>query len=182
MKGCPNERESVRRVLRGDLDEFSRLVETHAPRMVNLALGIVHRRDTAEDVVQDALVKAYEKLGSWRGDSSLSTWLYRIVYTTAVSSLRKAGTIGTLMADLRTPDLTTEEEGDWELTEANIARMRSALEQLSSLDRTVVTLFYLEERSVREVATICDESESNVKTRLHRARARLYKLMTNDGR
>ncbi|MDR2883026.1 MAG: RNA polymerase sigma factor [Alistipes sp.] len=188
MKGCPNDREvddrsgrSHRRVLRGDVEAFSRIIEEYSPRMLRLALGIVRRQDAAEDVVQDALVKAYERLGSWRGDSALSTWLYRIVYTTAVSSLRSSG------RDILEPgvamlsDTAADDGGDWEITEASIARMRLALEQLAPLDRTLVTLFHLEDRSVRDVAAICGESESNVKTRLHRARSRLRKLM-DDGK
>lgn len=183
-----NDKESVRRVLHGDLDEFSRLVSAHAPRMLRLALGIVRRRDIAEDVVQDALVKAYERLGSWRGESALSTWLYRIVYTTAVSSLRSDGGRGGrggkrsdfFDSSSVSFDALPDEEGDWEVTEQNITRMGRALEQLAPLDRTLVSLFYLEERSVREVAAICGESEGNVKTRLHRVRLRLRKFMEDE--
>jgi RNA polymerase sigma-70 factor (ECF subfamily) len=175
MKGATTDKESVRRIVRGDLDEFSRQVGLHAPRMLNLAMGIVRRRDVAEDVVQDALVKAYEKLGSWRGDSALSTWLYRIVYTTAVSSLRVVTATADFAAQNRFED--DDEGGGWETTEENIARMKLALDSLGPLDRTLVNLFYLEDKSVREVATICGESEGNIKTRLHRARVRLRKLM-----
>lgn len=182
MKGSPTDKECVRRVLHGDLEEFSRLVGTYAPRMLNLALGIVRRRDTAEDVVQDALVKAYEKLGSWRGDSALSTWLFRIVYTTAVSSLRgrkdSFEATGTAVAEPSTDTLADDDDA-WRVTEENIARMRRALDELPPLDRTLVNLFHIEEKSVRDVATICGESEANVKTRLHRARKRLKELMTD---
>jgi RNA polymerase sigma-70 factor (ECF subfamily) len=145
--------------------------------MLNLAVGIVGRRDVAEDIVQEALVKAYEKLGSWRGDSTLSTWLYRIVYTTAVSSLRGRRDFFATSREL--PDTLTGDEGDWQVTEDNIARMKRAIEQLPPIDRTLVTLFYLEEKSVREVAAICGEREGNVKTRLHRARGRLKQIMLN---
>jgi RNA polymerase sigma-70 factor (ECF subfamily) len=179
MRGSPNDKEIVRRVLRGDLDEFSRLVNQYAPRMLNLALGMVGRRDTAEDVVQDALVKAYEKLGSWRGESALATWLYRIVYTTAISATR--GRRDFLENSVADPPDTPEADGEWQVTEANIARMKKALEALPPLDRTLVSLFYLEERSIREVAAICGESEVNVKTRLHRARAKLKEMMKDDG-
>ncbi len=186
MIGNLNDREvdnrsgrSHRRVIRGDMDEFSRLIGEYAPRMLRLAIGIVRRQDAAEDVVQDALVKAYEKFGSWRGDSALSTWLYRIVYTTAVSSLR--GRRDFFDSDMALCDAPEDDDGDWEVTEANIARMRLALDELAPLDRTLVTLFYLEDRSVRDVAAICGESESNVKPRLHRARVRLRKLM-EDGK
>ncbi len=185
MKSSPTDKETVRsgrsqrKMLQGDLEAFSGLVKEYAPRMLNLALGIVRRRDAAEDVVQDALVKAYEKLGSWRGEGSLSTWLYRIVYTTAVSSLRRPQGFFEAQGieEARIAANTAEEEGEWGVTEENIAKMRRALERLSPLDRTLVNLFYIEERSVREVATICGESEGNVKTRLYRARGRLRNLM-----
>ncbi len=191
MNSNPTDKEIVRRVLRGDLEAFSHIVREYSPRMLNLALGIVGgsrgsggsgERAAAEDVVQDALVKAYEKLSSWRGESSLSTWLYRITYTTAVSSLRGRkvflsdngeGSEGCGAANLSTED----GEADWQVTEENIARMRRALDRLAPLDRTLVNLFYLEERPVREVAAICGQSEANVKTRLHRARTQLRKLM-----
>ncbi len=177
MKVSPNDRERVRRVLRGDLEEFSRLVSTYAPRMLNLAIGIVRRRDVAEDVVQDALVKAYEKLGSWRGESSLSTWLYRIVYTTALSSLRSGRNFFETAPE--PSGSLADESDDLQLSDENIERMRRALDELAPLDRTLVNLFYLEERSVRDVAAICGVSEANVKTRLHRARGRLKKMMSN---
>jgi RNA polymerase sigma-70 factor (ECF subfamily) len=177
MKGNPTDKESVRRVLRGDMEQFSLLVGVHSPRMLNLAVGIVGRRDAAEDVVQEAWVKAYEKLSSWRGDSSLSTWLYRIVYTTAVSSLRGRRDFFATPHEL--PDTFAGDDDSWQVTEENIARMKRAIEQLPPLDRTLVTLFYLEEKSVRKVAAICGESEGNVKTRLHRARGRLKQIMVN---
>lgn len=180
MKSIPTEREIVHRTLKGDSEAFSGIVRDYSPRMMNLALGIVQGREAAEDVVQDALVKAYEKLGTWRGDSSLSTWLYRIVYTTAVSSLRgPKGFFGDADAADRVAAMP-DDEGGWEVTEHNIARMSRALEELPPLDRTMINLFYIEEKPVREVATICGENEGNVKTRLHRARARLKKLMSDE--
>lgn len=178
MNSNPTDKECVRRVLKGDPESFSLLVRRYSPRMLNLALGIVGGRQAAEDVVQDALVKAYEKLHTWRNDSSLSTWLYRIVYTTAISSLRAR------KVNFSSPDalagVPDEDDGgreEWEINEQNIARMRRALEMLPPLDRTLINLFYIEDKPVREIGLICAESQSNVKTRLHRARKRLGILM-----
>jgi len=193
---------SVGRMKRGDVDEFSRLVGTYTPRMLRLAAGIVRRRDVAEDVVQDALVKAYEHLGSWRGDGSLATWLYRITYTTALDALRRSdrkafecmhdgsgglstasGSEDCMSGQISNTLINSHIDNDaggesWSDTEENIVRMRRALDSLPPLDRTLIALFYLEERSVRDVAAICGQSEANVKTRLHRARRRLYELLT----
>lgn len=168
------DKECVRRVLNGDLECFSYLVGKYSPMMLNLALGIVRQRETAEDVLQDAFVKAYEKLYTYKGTSSLSTWLYRIVYTTAVSSLRDKKDV---LSDEPSLAKLPEDEADWTVTEENIARMNRVLDMLSPFDRTLVNLFYIEDRSVREIGMICSESESNVKIRLHRARLRLKTLM-----
>jgi RNA polymerase sigma-70 factor (ECF subfamily) len=176
------DKECVHRVLKGDLEAFSIMVSRYSPRMLNLALGIVHQREAAEDVVQDAFVKAYEKLGSWRGESSFSTWLYRITYTTAISSIRGQKLVSDDSNAAERTITPTDEDNGWEMTEENIAKMQHALEKLQPLDKTIVTLFYIEDKPVRDVAEICGESESNVKTRLHRARVRLRNLMMNEER
>lgn len=168
------DKECVRRVLNGDLECFSHLVGRYSPMMLNLALGIVRQREAAEDVLQDAFVKAYEKLYTYKGTSSFSTWLYRIVYTTAVSSLRDKKE---MVADEPSFAQLSEDDADWTVTEENIARMNRALDMLSPLDRTLVNLFYIEDKPVREICMICGESESNVKTRLHRVRRRMKTLM-----
>lgn len=156
------------------MEDFAKLVRDYSPRLLVLAQGIVHQREAAEDVVQDALVKAYLKRHTWRGEGALSTWLYRIVYTTAVSSLRSRREFFDGPADISE---APEPENNWELTEVNIAKMRRALELLPPLDRTLVTLFYTDDKSVRECGTICGLSEVNVKVRLHRVRTRLRELM-----
>lgn len=149
--------------------DFSETVERYTPRLLALAYGIVGRREVAEDVVQDALIKAYEHRGAWHGQGSMGTWLYRIVYNTAVSTLRRGDRffeeLPVSMAEF------PEEEDD------RIPLMLRALDRLSGLDRTLITLFYMEEQSVRDIAAICSLSEANVKTRLHRARKRLYTLI-----
>lgn len=70
------------------------------------------------------------------------------------------------------------EEDEWETNEENIAKMRHALDMLPPLDRMLINLFYIDDKPVREISMICSESESNVKTRLHRARKRLRILMS----
>ncbi len=167
------------------MEQFAKIVHDYSPRLVAFAQGIVGQREAAEDVVQDALVKAFVKRGLWRGEGAMSTWLYRIVYTTAISSLRRRKAVGaadfsaSLEASVSASD-SADDEGDWALTDENIDRMRRALEQLGPVDRSLVTLFYIEDRSVRECGQVCSLSEANVKVRLHRARGRLRELMKKE--
>lgn len=160
------------------MEKFAQIVREYSPRLVGLAMGIVGDRAAAEDVVQDALVKAFRKRDSWRGEGQMSTWLYTIVYRQAISSIRgrRFGIIREL------PDVADEADfsadaASTEVTEENIAKMQAALEQLPKVDKTLVRLFYIDEKSVRECAAVCSLSEANVKVRLHRARAKLKELM-----
>lgn len=160
------------------MEQFAQIVHEYSPRLVGLATRIVGSREAAEDVVQDALVKAFRKLKSWRGDGSMSTWLYTIVYREAISAVRRRREFSRELPDIV---FENDETGDWQITEANIERMQRALEQLPPTDRTLVTLFYMDDKSVRDCALICALSETNVKVRLHRARARLRELMGGFG-
>jgi RNA polymerase sigma-70 factor (ECF subfamily) len=81
--------EVIRRARDGDGDAFGIIVETYRDRLFGLALGIVRNRTAAEDVVQEAFIKAYKNLKGFRGDSSVYTWLYRIAVNTAHNHLRR---------------------------------------------------------------------------------------------
>ena len=80
----------VRRARDGDHDAFGVIVETYRDRLFGLAVGILRNRSAAEDVVQEAFIKAYKNLKGFRGDSSIYTWLYRIAVNTAHNHLRRA--------------------------------------------------------------------------------------------
>lgn len=157
------------------MENFAKIVHDYSPRLIALAQGIVGGRDAAEDVVQDALVKAFRKRESWRGEGSMSTWLYTIVYREAVSAVRRRREFSRELPDIVAESDEAREE--WEVTEENIGRMRRALELLPPTDRTLVTLFYMDDKSVREIGVICSLSETNVKVRLHRARIKLRELV-----
>lgn len=158
------------------MEQFAQIVHEYSPRLVGLATRIVGSREAAEDVVQDALVKAFQRRESWRGEGQLSTWLYAIVYRQAISSIRGKKRLG-IMKEL--PETASDDawEEEIDLTDENIAKMRRALEQLPEVDRALVGLFHIEDKSVRECAAVCGLSEANVKVRLHRARGKLKELM-----
>ena len=79
----------VQSVLAGNTAAFAVLVDRHKELAFNIALKIVRHREDAEEIAQDAFMKAYQSLRSFKGDSKFSTWLYRIVYNAAISHTRK---------------------------------------------------------------------------------------------
>jgi RNA polymerase sigma-70 factor (ECF subfamily) len=168
------ERELVRRAQAGDERAFRRLVEMHGDRASALALRIVRSPSDAEEDAQDALVRAWRSLPRFRGESAFSSWLYRIVVRRAYDRAavlkgrrgREAGIedAGSLPAAAPGPDA-----GARELS----VRLERLVAELPEVPRTVVTLYYYQDRSVAEVASILRMPENTVKTHLSRARERL---------
>jgi len=154
---------------REDLEaRFAAFVETHRERTVRLAWRLVGGDDAAaEDVAQEAFVRAYRALGRFREESSLSTWLYRIVVRQAHSHRRWRAVRdrwhGEYADELRDP--RPEPDGDPALRQ----RIARSLDQLSRPQREAFTLVHLEGFTVRETAGIMGRSEGAVKSPLHRA-------------
>jgi RNA polymerase sigma-70 factor (ECF subfamily) len=173
-EGEAEERELIRLAQGGDQNAFRRLVERHGTRAYALALRIVRSASDAEEVAQDALVRAWRSLPRFRGDSKFSSWLYRIVVRRAFDRAavlkgrrgREASAEGieTLAAEGAGPDPEARER---------TARLERLVAELPEVPRTVVTLYYYQDRSVAEVARILRMPENTVKTHLSRARAAL---------
>ena len=121
-------------------------------------------------------MKAYMNLSSFNGISSFSTWLYRIAYNTAISYTRKRKNeeyvvddkVWNTISDTEVDDALSDE------SEAQIELLMNALQKLPPEDRALITLYYEEEKSVKEISSIFNLSESNVKVRLFRLRKKLY--------
>jgi RNA polymerase sigma-70 factor, ECF subfamily len=164
--------EAVRQVARGDTDAFRRIVDATSEGLVRLGARITGSLSEAEDVVQDAYVKAYQALTSGRFEqrSSVTTWLRHIVTNTAIDALRSR-------SRRPVPSETVAESG-WD-GEAG-AEARVALAELNDLlgalppdQRAAVVLQSVEGHSVAEIAAILGCSEGAVEQRLVRARATL---------
>lgn len=142
----------------------------------DLRLGAGHgARDAqrAEDVTQEAFIRAYEHLDGFRGASAFGTWLYRIAYNRAAGECRRRA-YDRIDAE---SCAVAEESSAGRFDEETVVRMRRALERLRPDERVLVALFYEEERSLAEIAQIMNLTLSNVKVRLHRLRGRLRHYM-----
>jgi RNA polymerase sigma-70 factor (ECF subfamily) len=167
----------VQRVLAGDTAAFAVLVDRHKDLAFNIALKIVRHREDAEEIAQDAFIKAYQSLRSFKGDSRFSTWLYRIVYNAAISHTRKRQHSFTPI-DERVIGETTEDTilEDLDQVDENLQSkmVNAAIERLPPDESALVTLFYMEENSVEDISQITGLTISNVKVKLFRIRKKLY--------
>ena len=128
-------------------------------------------------------MKAFSHLSSFCGNSSFSTWIYRIAYNTALSALRKRATQDTFTCDERLWNQLSDTEIDESLDseeESRIHLLQRAIRRLSPEEQAIVTLFYEEEKSVAELSEILKQTENNLKVKLHRIRKKLYLLMKEE--
>jgi RNA polymerase sigma-70 factor (ECF subfamily) len=170
-------RELVAHARAGDQAAYRELVEMHQDRAYGLALRITRSPADAEEVAQDAFVRAWLALARFRGESSFATWLHRIVARRALDRLselktRRAREVpGDEAAD--PPDRA----GGAAHGDAGAAMRSRRLERLVAglpqAQRMAITLYYYEDRSVEQAATILGLPENTVKTHLARARAAL---------
>jgi RNA polymerase sigma-70 factor (ECF subfamily) len=158
----------------GDEEAFRTLVDLHRDRAFSLALRVVRSRSDAEEVAQDAFVRAWRGLARYRGEARFSTWLHRIVVRRALDRAatlkRRAGreTIEEAAESVSAADHRDDAE-----RAALGRRLASLMDRLTPAQRAAVALFYYEDRSVDEVARALAMPENTVKTHLSRARAAL---------
>jgi RNA polymerase sigma factor (sigma-70 family) len=171
-----DEQQLVSRARRGDPQALDALYRRHSASAYSLALRITGQPDRAEDVVQDAFLRAFERLGAFRGDAPFGAWLRRVVANIAIDRLRAERRLTSDPAAidaLVAPDVPVERPLD----------ALGLLQRLSVSARTVVVLHDLEGYSHAEIAGLCGHTESWSKSVLSRARARLadYLQQQEDG-
>lgn len=167
----------ITEVMAGNTASFAVLIERHKDLVFTIAMNVTRNREDAEEVAQDAFLKAYQKLATFRRESSFQTWLYRIAYNEGITRIRKNKMKWLDLEEQITGNIAEEEVED------NIAGLdgeeqklviSKILDQLPEVDRVIVTLFYLENHPLKEISEITALGESNVKVRLHRVRKRIY--------
>ncbi len=161
----------IDRVLAGDRAAYARLVDNYKSYAYTIAFKIVNNRPEAEEVAQDAFIKAFNYLRSFNRTARFSTWLYRIVFNTAISYKRKNRQ---LFQDIETAEKEPGERADAaaEKDDKQVFLTR-ALEQLNPTDRYALELYYLQEFTLEEVAETMGQNINTIKVRVHRARLRL---------
>ena len=168
-----DERRLIARAQSGDTAAFRELVERHQSRAYALALRILRSASDAEEVAQDAFVRAWRALPRFRGESAFATWLHRIAVRLAAARAALLGRRRGREATLDDPRVVGTEARENPKPHDESARIEALMERLSMAQRAVVTLYYYEDRSVEDVARLLGMPENTVKTHLSRARAAL---------
>ena len=171
----------IDKVLQGNTSSYNYLVNNYKDMVYTIAIKIVRNREDAEEVAQDSFIKAFQKLNSFKGESKFSTWLYTIVYRTAISKIRK-NTIETTDID----EFVMENHSvDFSFPQMDLLKaeeqkkyVKHAIDSLPELDALLITLFYLNENTFDEIIEITGLTKTNIKVRLFRARKKLYKELS----
>jgi RNA polymerase sigma-70 factor (ECF subfamily) len=180
----PTDAELIAAVIQGDPASFEPLITRYQPRVFATARRYARRESEVEDIVQEVFIKAYQKLGGFRGEAPFEHWLMRLAVRTCYDFLRShQRNRETSFTEL------TQPESDWldrfvvepgaasEHAEAARQLIQRVMSRLSPSAQLVITLLEIEERSVKEIAEITGWSVPLVKVRAFRARAQMRKIL-----
>lgn len=171
------EKSRIERILAGEQHLYAEMVDKYKSYAYTIAQKILQSRPDAEEATQDAFIKAYHHLKGFNQQSKFSTWLYRIVFNTAISYKRRNKQ---QFQSLENTFVEYRGEGEGMLEKTDRKKyLNLAMAKLNEADRTALTLFYLEEFSLEEIAEITGMQANTAKVRIHRARLRLADELKN---
>jgi len=145
-----------------------------------LTLRIVKNKEEAEEVAQDVFVKAYKNLANFKGDSKFSTWIYKIAYYASLDVIKRN------KRQIKSDNIDTIYDGDLENVQDAVKYLHEkerkkvindALLKLNEDERIILTLFYFEELSIKEISKIVNLSDDNIKVKLFRSRKKLASIL-----
>lgn len=181
-----NEEEIIQKLKSGDSSAFRNLVDKYQLPVMNTCLGIIHHRHDAEDLAQDVFIEVFRSIQSFRADSKLSTWIYRIAVNKSINFIRKQKRKQWLLPleDLFTGKQDTESRLTTETTPSTdiekgqrIQKLNSAIDSLPESQRIAFTLHKYDELSYSEISEVMNLSISAVESLIHRAKINLQKKL-----
>jgi len=170
----------IDKVLNGNTNAFGELVDRYQNFVFTIAIRILKVTEEAEEVAQDSFIKAYDSLSSFRGDSKFSTWLYRIVYHKSLDRIKMNNRHRTyeLNEEVTDDSLDHIENGlEFMLSTERTKIIKKCIAQLPEEDAAIISLYYFEEQSVKEIVKVTDLTEDNIKIKLYRSRKKLFSLL-----
>jgi RNA polymerase sigma factor (sigma-70 family) len=166
----------INRIKNGEPAPYAFIVEKYKHMAYTIAFKILGNAEDAQDVAQESFIKAYQQIRQFEGKSKFSTWLYTIVYRTAISKFRENRIETVSMSDTVSenyaPEHTTPQLEQLQLQDEK-RHVAMAIQKLPKTEALLVTLFYINENSVKEIGEITGLSLPNIKIRLFRARKKL---------
>src|SRR5258708_11551452 len=178
------EAETILQAQRGDAQAFERIYQSHSRRIYCLCLRMVRNPAEAEDLTQEAFLRVFRNIRTFRGESAFSTWLHRLAVNVVLMQLRKKNLPEAMLEEARRPTgesaATNHKAGDSERGRSALidqVHLDRAVEQLSSCHRLVFVLHDIHGYKHREIAKMVDCSVGTSKGRLHKAHKRLRELL-----
>lgn len=183
----------IQRAQAGDRDALSALVQSQQTYVYSIAMSLMHNPADAADMTQEAFVRLLRSLGTYRGETKFTTWLYRLVTNICLDGLRRRGrpvasldepaagagedgqSVGERLVDA---DRWTHPEEDLELRESS-AEVRAALQQLPPAQRVALTLHYFQDLRYEDIAEVTGLPLNTVKSHIRRGKERLALVLTN---
>lgn len=159
----------MERVLSGDVTAFEGIVRRWQGPLINLAYRFCRDRGRAEEMAQEAFLRAYRGLAKWRGDAAFSTWLFALATNLYCSELRRIPSGMTPLEDVAEPSDPRAIDGGFEEMDRDLA-VRRAVDALPAKYREALILFYFQEMDIPAAARSLGLPEGTVKARLFRAR------------
>ncbi|MFT3844543.1 MAG: sigma-70 family RNA polymerase sigma factor [Lacibacter sp.] len=177
MQAAPSDKEIIARVLQGEQKAYEILVSRYQSFVFTVALRYARNREDAEELAQNAFIKAYRSLNDYRGDAKFSTWLYTIISSLCLTFLRKKKLTILSLDQEKVFDAANNSHPGFSANhveeKSKIKMVNDAIALLSPEDAKVLTLFYKGEQSIEEIGVILGIEPNNVKVKLFRARQRL---------
>ncbi len=170
----------IDKTLEGDTNAFGELVDRYQNFVYTIAIRILKVSEEAEEVAQDSFIKAYDSLKTFRGESKFSTWLYRIVYHKSLDRVKmnKRHRAYEFNEEITDDSLNHIENGLESMLNSERSDMiKKCIAGLPEDEAAIITLYYFEEQSVKEISKVTDLTEDNIKVKLFRSRKKLFSLL-----
>ncbi len=170
----------INQIIAGDTKAFAILVERYKDLVYTLAIRMLNNREEAEEVAQDTFIKIYKSLQSFKGNSKVSTWIYKVTYNTCLDRIKKNQR---QMQEVAIDEFTehqvkTLEDALDALEKKEFQQtVQECLQQLPSEDSFLLTLYYFEDLSLEEISKIVNKEANTVKVKLFRSRKKLASLL-----
>jgi RNA polymerase sigma-70 factor (ECF subfamily) len=184
------EKELIKKSQKGDIESFEKLISSYQKKVFNIAFGMMHNHDDAYDISQEVFIRVFKSIRKFKGQSSFSTWLYRITTNACLDELRKRKNNKNIISidqeiqledgevfrqiedDGPTPELVAERN---ELREI----IKEAISKLSDEHKEVIVLRDIQGFSYDDIADIIKCPQGTVKSRINRARRMLKEILKN---
>ena len=170
----------IDKVLEGNANAFGELVRRYQDYVFTITMRMVRNKEEAQEITQDTFVKAYESLKSFRGDSKFSSWLYTIAYRKTLDRIKqqKRQRYSEDLDQIHEADLGEISNAlDFMIQDERSEVIKSAINSLAPDVAAIITYYYYEELSVKEIEKITGLKADNIKVKLFRGRKKLFSLL-----